>query len=77
MIASRTNLPPVNYKIWVTANNFTWFPIRLMYISDSAHVYKNLCVGSRGDDIAVQFPFEKHFKRWKFELDGSERMVME
>jgi len=69
-------LPPLNYAIWVTANNWTWFRVRVAYMSDSATVYNNLCTRAANyKDIAVSYPFSSIFREWKISLDGTERNV--
>ncbi|UQJ95795.1 hypothetical protein ALHIDCOG_00408 [Klebsiella phage CPRSB] len=30
-------IPPLNITIWATANDYTWFPICIMYMSDNAN----------------------------------------
>lgn len=66
---------PLNYTIWVTANNYTWFPVRVVYESDSAVVYQNCREGSAKTDIARNYPFSSIFRQWKFVLDGTEQEV--
>lgn len=66
---------PLNYTIWVTANNYKWFPIRVLYASDSATVYRNCCEGSMQIDIACNYRFGSIFRQWKFALDGTEQEV--
>lgn len=68
-------LPPMNYRIWVTANNYTWFPIRIKYMSDTAIVYTNERKTSSGVDIPRPYPFDKIFYEWKITLDGTEKEV--
>lgn len=68
-------LPPLNYRIWVTANDYTWFPIRIMYMSETAVVYKNLRGIATDRDIPRPHPFNSVFCDWKITLDGTEKEV--
>ncbi|WOL25529.1 hypothetical protein iPHageKPN11i_00187 [Klebsiella phage iPHaGe-KPN-11i] len=68
-------LPPLNYRIWVTANNYTWFPIRIKYMSDTAIVYTNERKFAPRVDIPRPYPFDKIFCEWKITLDGTEKEV--
>lgn len=68
-------MPPLNYRIWVTANNYTWFPIRIMYMSETAVVYKNLRANSQDRDIACSHEFDVVFCDWKITLDGTEKEI--
>lgn len=67
--------PPLNYAIWVTCNNYTWFRIRLKYMSPSAIVYTNACQNSSGLDIARNYSFKQIFKDWKITLDNTEEQI--
>lgn len=71
----RDIFPPLNYRVWVTANNYTWFPIRIKYMSDSAIVYTNERFHSSREDIARSYPFNKIFYDWKITLDGTEKEI--
>lgn len=67
-------LPPLNYAIWVTANNYRWFRIRVVYMSDTCTVYRSC----RNCDIDIPrpYPFHKIFLDWKITLDGNEKEVV-
>ncbi|ADJ55331.1 hypothetical protein Lw1_gp029 [Escherichia phage Lw1] len=69
--------PPLNYRIWVTANNYTWFPIRIRYMSDTVVVYTNVRKGTSGVDIPRSRSFNDVFCDWKITLDGTENEVYE
>ena len=67
-------LPPLNYAIWVTTTKM-WFRIRVMYMSESALVYKNLSQNAEDSDIVCPCPFNAVFCDWKITLDGTENNV--
>lgn len=68
-------IPPLNITIWATANDYTWFPICIMYMSDNAIVYQNRRKGSDRSDIAINYSFKQAFRGWKLMLDGTEKQV--
>lgn len=64
--------PPLNKLIWVTANNYTWFRVKLVYSSKDVHVYKR---AYHHKQIGHNQPFSTVFRDWKYKLDGSEKEV--
>ncbi|QDH49171.1 hypothetical protein PHYNN_90 [Pantoea phage Phynn] len=72
---SELNKPPIRKVIWVSANNFTWFRIKVMYLGKNAHIWRHAYGKGYGDDIAESNAFHKHFPQWKYKLDGTEQRV--
>lgn len=75
MKISKQERPPLNRVIWVSANNFTWFQAKVMYMGRNAFVYRGAYGRGHGNDVAHRYPFHVVFPQWKYKLDGTEERV--
>lgn len=75
MFRTKEKTPPINKVIWVSANDWNWFQVKIMHIGRDVFVWRHVFGRGLPRDVAEKQAIRVIFPQWKYKLDGTEKQV--